>query len=103
MTRPSRYTRLYLVSAYALADMSGQTTCALSEFNCIFTNPVYSLSVVEARERQEPNGNPVAIAGGKFHDGLLRADMGSSGLIPLSGRYALDLVERNFRQSQVRA
>jgi adenylate cyclase len=70
------YPRLYLVSAYALADMSERATRALSEFNRIFANPVYSLSVVEARERQEPNDNPIAIAArAKFHEGLLRAGM----------------------------
>jgi hypothetical protein len=32
------------------------------------------LTLVEARERAEPNDDPVVVAArGKFHDGLLRA------------------------------
>jgi adenylate cyclase len=79
-TRPNLwFTRLYLVSAYALADMSERAARALSEFNRMFTNPVYSLGVVEARERQEPNDDPVVVAArAKFHEGLLRAGMARS-------------------------
>jgi hypothetical protein len=45
----------------------------------MFTNPVYSLGVVEARERQEPNDDPVVVAArAKFHEGLLRAGMARS-------------------------
>jgi TolB-like protein len=74
-TRPNLwFTWLYLASACALADMPEQATRALSEFNRMFTSPVYTLTLVEARERAEPNDDPLDVAArGKFHDGLLRA------------------------------
>jgi len=76
-TRPNLwFTRLYLVSACALADMPEQAARALSEFNRLFSNPVYTLAIVEAREAASPNDNPVVIAArAKFHEGLLLAGM----------------------------
>ena len=76
-TRPNLwFTRLYLVSACALSEMPEQAARALSEFNRLFSNPVYTLAVVEARERATPNDNPVVIAArDKFHEGLLRAGL----------------------------
>jgi TolB-like protein/cytochrome c-type biogenesis protein CcmH/NrfG len=76
-TRPNLwFTRLYLVSACALAGMPEQAARALSDFNRVFANAAYTLEVVEARERVEPNDNPVVVAGReKFHEGLLRAGM----------------------------
>ena len=76
-TRPNLwFTRLYLVSAFALADMPEQAARALSEFNRVFASPVYTVAFVETRERAEPNDDPVVIAArDKFHQGLLRAGM----------------------------
>ena len=56
--------------------MPEQAERALSEFNRVFANPVYTVSFVEAREGATPNDNPVVItARDKFHEGLLRAGM----------------------------
>ena len=76
-TRPNLwFTRLYLVSACALAEMPEQAERALSEFNRVFASPVYTVALVEARERAEPNDEPVVIAArDEFHRGLLRAGM----------------------------
>jgi TolB-like protein len=76
-TRPNLwFNRLYLVSACALADMPEQATRALSEFNRLFPNPVFTLAVVEARESATPNDDPTVVAArSKFHEGLLRAGM----------------------------
>jgi TolB-like protein/cytochrome c-type biogenesis protein CcmH/NrfG len=76
-TRPNLwFTRLYLVSACALAEMPEQAERALSEFNRVFASPVYTVALVEARERAEPNDNSVVVAArDKFHEGLLRAGM----------------------------
>jgi TolB-like protein len=76
-TRPNLwFNRLYLVSACALSDMPDEAARALAEFNRRFPNPVYTLAVVEARERATPNDNPTVIAGrDKFHQGLLLAGM----------------------------
>ena len=76
-TRPNLwFTRLYLVSACALAGMSEQAARALSEFNRAFSNPVYTLAIVEARESATPNDEPVVVAArDKFHQGLFRAGM----------------------------
>ncbi len=76
-TRPNLwFTRLYLVSACALADMPEQATRALSEFNRLFSNPVYTLELVAAREGAAPNDDPIVVAAReKFHEGLLRAGM----------------------------
>ena len=76
-TRPNLwFNRLYLVSACALADMPEQATRALSEFNRRFSNPAYTLAVVEARESATPNNDPIVVAArAKFHEGLLRAGM----------------------------
>ncbi|HEV2185720.1 MAG TPA: winged helix-turn-helix domain-containing protein [Stellaceae bacterium] len=70
------FNRLYLVSACALADMPDQATRALSEFNRRFSNPAYTLAVVEVRESATPNDDPTVVAArAKFHQGLLRAGM----------------------------
>jgi TolB-like protein/cytochrome c-type biogenesis protein CcmH/NrfG len=76
-TRPNLwFTRLYLVSACALSEMPEQAARALSEFNRLFSDPVYTLAVVEARERATPNDNPIVVAArDKFHEGLLRAGL----------------------------
>ena len=74
-TRPNLwFNRLYLVSACALADMPEQAARALSEFNRLFCDPVYTVAIVEAREGATPNDDPSVIAAReKFHEGLLRA------------------------------
>lgn len=76
-TRPNLwFNHLYLVSACALADMPEQAIRALSEFNHRFPNRVYTLAVVEARERAIPNDEPTVVAArNKFHQGLVRAGM----------------------------
>jgi TolB-like protein/cytochrome c-type biogenesis protein CcmH/NrfG len=76
-TRPNLwFNRLYLVSAYALADMPDEAGRALSEFNRLFPDPVYTLAVVKEREAATPNENPVVVAGrDKFHEGLSHAGM----------------------------
>jgi tetratricopeptide (TPR) repeat protein len=76
-TRPNLwFNHLYLVSACALADMPEQATRALSEFNRMFPSPVYTLAVVEARERATPNDDPTVVAArSRFHEGLVRAGM----------------------------
>jgi TolB-like protein/cytochrome c-type biogenesis protein CcmH/NrfG len=76
-TRPNLwFNRLYLVSACALADMPEQATRALSEFNRLFTNPVFSLAVVAARESASPNDDTTVVAArDKFHEGLRCAGM----------------------------
>lgn len=76
-TRPNLwFTRLYLVSAFALADMPAQAARALSEFNRVFPHPIYTLAVVEEREKVTPNDDPVVVAAReKFHEGLLLAGM----------------------------
>jgi TolB-like protein/cytochrome c-type biogenesis protein CcmH/NrfG len=70
------FNRLYLVSACALSDMPDEARRALSEFNRIFPDPVYTLAIVKEREAATPNDNPVVVAGrDKFHEGLRRAGM----------------------------
>ncbi len=76
-TRPNVwFNRLYLVSACALADMPDEAARALAEFNRRFSNPIYTLAVVEARESATPNDHPIVVAGrDRFHEGLRRAGM----------------------------
>jgi TolB-like protein/DNA-binding winged helix-turn-helix (wHTH) protein len=76
-TRPNIwFNRLYLVSACALADMADEAVRALAEFHRRFPDPVYTLAVVEAREKATPNDHPVIVAGrARFHEGLRRAGM----------------------------
>jgi TolB-like protein/Tfp pilus assembly protein PilF len=76
-TRPNLwFNRLYLVSACALADMPDEAARALAEFDRRFREPAYTLAVVLAHERTQPNDNPLVVAGReKFHEGLLRAGM----------------------------
>jgi TolB-like protein/Tfp pilus assembly protein PilF len=70
------FNQLYLVSACALADMPEQAVQALSEFNQRFPNPIYTLAVVEERERTIPNDEPTVVAArNKFRQGLVRAGM----------------------------
>jgi len=67
---------LYLVSAYALADMLDEAIRGLDEFNRRFPAPAWTLTVVEDRESANPNNHPAVVAArGKFHEGLLRAGM----------------------------
>jgi adenylate cyclase len=76
-TRPNLwFNRLYLVSAYALADALDEAVRGLEEFNRRFPAPACTVTVVKQQESANPNNNPTVVAArNKFHDGLLRAGM----------------------------
>lgn len=76
-TRPNLwFNRLYLVSAYALADSVDEAVQGLEEFNRRFPTPACTVAVVKQQESTNPNNHPTVVAArNKFHEGLLRAGM----------------------------
>ena len=70
------YNRLYLVSANALIGEVGEARELLADFNRRFSNPAYTLAVVQARESTTPSSEPVVVAArNKLHEGLQLAGM----------------------------
>jgi TolB-like protein/Tfp pilus assembly protein PilF len=70
------YSRLYLVSAYALSNQDAEALKALQEFNSRREFVGYTIERVKSNEEAVPDDNPVVVASRqKLHEGLQTAGM----------------------------
>ena len=70
------YNNLYLISAHSLIGETAIARKTLAEFHSRFRDPRFTLAVVEAHERADPNDNPFYREGRrKLHEGLLEAGL----------------------------
>jgi TolB-like protein/class 3 adenylate cyclase len=70
------YGHLYLVGAHSLVGENATARKILDEFHSRFRDPRFTLAVVEAHERADPNDDPFYREGRrKLHDGLLEAGL----------------------------
>jgi adenylate cyclase len=70
------YTRLYLVSAYALTNKDEEARRVLQEFSTEREFVGYTIERVKSNEQTNPNENPVVVsARQKLHEGLQMAGM----------------------------
>jgi hypothetical protein len=70
------YNNLYLVGAHSLIGDTATARKTLAEFHPRFRDPRFTLAVVEAHERADPNDDPFYQEGRrKLHEGLLEAGL----------------------------